>query len=132
MLYNKAQKEANMEKSKQKYRLVTRSDFDGLVCAVLLKELDLINDLKELGITSVFAESADLSNISDNARITDAKHSANIEFSNDGIKAASALGAGGAGDTIEGFDYLFDVPIEQIDLTFNKPYLFIIISASRA
>ena len=26
----------------QKYRLVTRSDFDGLVCAVLLKELDMI------------------------------------------------------------------------------------------
>ena len=50
MLYNKAQKEANMEKSKQKYRLVTRSDFDGLVCAVLLKELDLINDIKELQI----------------------------------------------------------------------------------
>ncbi len=29
----------------QKYRLVTRSDFDGLVCAVLLKKLDLINDI---------------------------------------------------------------------------------------
>jgi nanoRNase/pAp phosphatase (c-di-AMP/oligoRNAs hydrolase) len=29
-----------------KYRLVTRSDFDGLVCAVLLKELNLINDIK--------------------------------------------------------------------------------------
>ncbi len=29
----------------QKYRLVTRSDFDGLVCAVLLNELDLIDDL---------------------------------------------------------------------------------------
>jgi nanoRNase/pAp phosphatase (c-di-AMP/oligoRNAs hydrolase) len=29
----------------QKYRLVTRSDFDGLVCAVLLKELDLIDDI---------------------------------------------------------------------------------------
>ncbi|MCP5151128.1 MAG: exopolyphosphatase [Ectothiorhodospiraceae bacterium] len=27
------------------YRLVTRSDFDGLVCAVLLKELDLIDDI---------------------------------------------------------------------------------------
>ena len=26
-----------------KYRLITRSDFDGLVCAVLLKELDLID-----------------------------------------------------------------------------------------
>ncbi|WP_434362577.1 exopolyphosphatase [Parasalinivibrio latis] len=27
------------------YRLVTRSDFDGLVCAVLLKHLDLVNDI---------------------------------------------------------------------------------------
>lgn len=32
--------------SDQKYRLITRSDFDGLVCAVLLKEKDLINDIK--------------------------------------------------------------------------------------
>ncbi|MEQ8506928.1 MAG: exopolyphosphatase [Rhodospirillales bacterium] len=29
-----------------KYRLITRSDFDGLVCAVLLKELDMIDDIK--------------------------------------------------------------------------------------
>lgn len=29
-----------------KYRLITRSDFDGLVCAVLLKEMDLIDDIK--------------------------------------------------------------------------------------
>ena len=29
-----------------RYRLVTRSDFDGLVCAVLLKEQDLIDDIK--------------------------------------------------------------------------------------
>ena len=28
------------------YRLVTRSDFDGLVCAMLLKELQLIDDIK--------------------------------------------------------------------------------------
>lgn len=32
--------------SKQKFRLVTRSDFDGLVCAVILNELDLIDDIK--------------------------------------------------------------------------------------
>jgi len=32
--------------SDKQYRLVTRSDFDGLVCAVLLRELDLINDIK--------------------------------------------------------------------------------------
>ena len=31
--------------SDRKYRLVTRSDFDGLVCAVLLNELDLIDDI---------------------------------------------------------------------------------------
>lgn len=29
----------------QKYRLITRSDFDGLVCALLLKELDLISEI---------------------------------------------------------------------------------------
>lgn len=29
-----------------KYRLVTRSDFDGLVCAVLLRHLDMIDDIK--------------------------------------------------------------------------------------
>jgi nanoRNase/pAp phosphatase (c-di-AMP/oligoRNAs hydrolase) len=32
--------------SDKKFRLVTRSDFDGLVCAVLLKELDLIDEIK--------------------------------------------------------------------------------------
>jgi len=30
----------------QKYRLVTRSDFDGLVCAVLLNELGMIDDIR--------------------------------------------------------------------------------------
>ena len=29
-----------------KYRLVTRSDFDGLVCAVLLKHLNMIEEIK--------------------------------------------------------------------------------------
>ena len=31
--------------NQQKYRLVTRSDFDGLVCAVLLEELGLIDEI---------------------------------------------------------------------------------------
>lgn len=30
----------------EKYRLITRSDFDGLVCAVLLKDMDLIDEIK--------------------------------------------------------------------------------------
>jgi nanoRNase/pAp phosphatase (c-di-AMP/oligoRNAs hydrolase) len=29
----------------KKYRLVTRSDFDGLVCAILLKHINLVNDI---------------------------------------------------------------------------------------
>lgn len=32
--------------SEGKYRLVTRSDFDGLICAVLLKDRDLIDEIK--------------------------------------------------------------------------------------
>ncbi|MBD2040403.1 exopolyphosphatase [Microcoleus sp. FACHB-672] len=35
-----------MQANDKKYRLVTRSDFDGLVCAVLLKELDMIDEIK--------------------------------------------------------------------------------------
>ncbi len=32
--------------SQKKYRLVTRSDFDGLICAVLLNELKMIDEIK--------------------------------------------------------------------------------------
>jgi len=35
-----------MPDDKQRFRLVTRSDFDGLACGVLLKELDLITEIK--------------------------------------------------------------------------------------
>jgi hypothetical protein len=31
--------------TKPQFRLVTRSDFDGLVCGVLLKELNLIDEI---------------------------------------------------------------------------------------
>src|SRR5947208_12485717 len=31
--------------TRERFRLVTRSDFDGLVCAMLLKELDLIDGI---------------------------------------------------------------------------------------
>jgi nanoRNase/pAp phosphatase (c-di-AMP/oligoRNAs hydrolase) len=31
--------------TQERYRLVTRSDFDGLVCAALLKELDMLDDI---------------------------------------------------------------------------------------
>src|SRR5947209_3559218 len=37
---------AGKEAMPDTYRLVTRSDFDGLVCAALLKQLELIDDIK--------------------------------------------------------------------------------------
>ncbi len=40
------ERDGGSELSDQKYRLVTRSDFDGLVCAVVLKQLDMIDDIK--------------------------------------------------------------------------------------
>ena len=35
-----------MSRDKKEYRLVTRSDMDGLVCAMLLKELGMLNSIK--------------------------------------------------------------------------------------
>lgn len=35
-----------MSNKKKRCRLVTRSDFEGVVCAILLKEMDLINNIK--------------------------------------------------------------------------------------
>lgn len=91
-------------------------------------ELKLIEDLNKLGITDVFdSNKADLSNLSSQASYIDkAFHKSNIDFSNDGIKAAAITVFGGRGATGCGFDYLYDVPIKKIDLTFDKPYLYII------
>ena len=88
----------------------------------------MIQGLQKLRITNVFDENkADLSNLtSSDAYITDAKHKSNIEFSNEGIKASSATFIGGAGNIVGGFDYIYDVPVEKIDLTFDKPYMFLI------
>lgn len=91
-------------------------------------ELDLMEDLKEQNITDVFESGkADLSNMVDdkNAFIGTAVHKANIEFTEDGIKAAAATMAGGlgAGDP---FEYFYEVPVKKIDVTFDNPYMFII------
>ena len=55
-----------------------------------------------------------------------AKHGADIEFSNMGIKAGAATIMGGAGGGGSFFEYLWDVPVETIDLTFDKPFLYLI------
>ena len=91
-------------------------------------QLDLVNDLNTLGIKDVFDSNlANLSNLTtDKAYISDAKHKATIDFSNDGIKAGAFTAGGGAGAGGCGYDYQFKVPVENIDLTFDKPYMFII------
>jgi serine protease inhibitor len=91
-------------------------------------ELNLVENLKMLGIQNVFdSGKADLSNLtSGNAYISQAVHKANIEFSNDGIKAGAATALGGAGAAGCRFDYIYDVPVEKIDITFDKPFLFFV------
>ena len=81
-----------------------------------------------MGITDVFEpQKANLTNMTDDESmyINTAKHKANIEFTQDGIKAAAAtelLGAGAGG----WYDYYFEMPVEEIDITFDKPYMFLI------
>ena len=92
-------------------------------------ELRLIEDLNKLGITDVFnAKKADLSKLSnaDGTYIGSASHKATIEFSNEGIKASAATSMGGLGSASGFFDYFYEVPVETIDITFDKPYLYLI------
>ncbi len=91
-------------------------------------DLNLKRDLKKLGINEVFKQGkANLSNLTTDKSlfIGDASHKANIEFTQDGIKASAATYVGGIGAPAI-FDYEFNVPVEEIDLTFNKPYMFLI------
>ena len=93
------------------------------------KELDLMKDLNTMGITNVFdKEKADLSKLTsaEGAHMTKTVHKANIELSNEGIKAAAATSLGGAGDVYGGFYYDFEVPVKEIDITFDKPFMYII------
>lgn len=92
-------------------------------------ELNFQKDLESLGVTNVFVPNhANLINLSSDKSlyISEIKHKANIEFSNEGIKAAAVTMVGGAGDVNCSFEYKYDVPVEEIDITFDKPYMFII------
>ena len=93
-------------------------------------ELNLMSDLKKLGVKDVFIQNkANLSKmVQDTKAVIDtASHKANIEFSNEGIKAAAVTDFGGRGAGIPcEFEYLYDVPVVEINLTFDNPYLYII------
>ncbi len=91
-------------------------------------KLDLMKNLNKLGIKDVFdSDKANLSKLTDEKQyINEAIHKTTINFSNDGIKAAAITEFGGEGGGDCGFYYNFEPPIEKIDLTFDKPYMFII------
>lgn len=91
--------------------------------------LDLNGDLKKIGVTDVFdPKTADLSEMTTykGAYISKAIHKATIDFTQDGIKAAAATMMGGMGAGGPGFDYIYEVPVEDIDLTFDRPYMFFV------
>ncbi len=89
--------------------------------------LSLDEDLNKLGITNVFdSEKADLSKLSTEKSAIKTSHKADIEFSNEGIKASAATSSTGYGDIDCKFEYLYKVPVKNIDLTFDKPYIYLI------
>lgn len=92
-------------------------------------ELDLKSDLQAMGIKDVFDSSkSNLSKLSSGEKtfIAKAIHKANIEFSNEGIKASAATAMGGAGAAGCWFTYDYDVPVKEINISFNKPYMYVI------
>lgn len=95
-------------------------------------DLNLMEDLQKMGVTDIFdINKANLDGMikagTEKQHIEKALHKANIAFSNQGIKAGAATALAGAGSTTgPHFEHLYDVPIEEIDMTFDKPYLFLI------
>ena len=91
-------------------------------------DLELTDNLKKLNIQDVFSYSkSDLSNIfKTNVYLDNIKNSTEISFTNDGIKASSITSAYGYGAGDCGFDYLFEVPVKEIDMTIDKPFIYLI------
>lgn len=84
-------------------------------------DLDLKNDLIELGITDAFLENfADFSNMADRELyVSDALHKANIDFTEKGVKAAAV--------TVIMMQDLAALEEERpIEITINKPFMYII------
>ena len=89
---------------------------------------DLMENLKSLGITDAFdSTKANLSKlVKGSAFISVAKHSANIEFTQDGIKASAATALGGLGNAGSCTYTEGNLPIKKIDINFDSPYMYII------
>lgn len=84
--------------------------------------LSLKEDLKKLGIQDAFAEGvADFSNMAkERIFVKEALHKANIEFKENGIKAAAATAL------LTNMESMIIDPKEPVEVTIDKPFLFLI------
>jgi len=91
-------------------------------------DLDLMENLKTLGVVDVFdSGKANLSKlVKGSAFISSAKHAANIEFTQDGIKASAATELGGLGNLASCSYVEKNLPIKKIDITFDNPYMYLV------
>lgn len=89
-------------------------------------ELDLIPDLRTLGVTDIFdASQSNFSKLTDEPfAITQAKHKTVFDFNERGIKAAAVTLAGGRGAA--GGPWPLHTSSIQITLAINKPFLYLV------
>ena len=82
--------------------------------------INLKNELMAMGIKKAFGYSADFSNITgdDSLYVNDAKHKADIEFSEEGIKAAAV--------TAMMMNEKMALPNDVVNIDIDKPFMFII------
>lgn len=90
--------------------------------------VDMKSSLNKLKITDVFdKEKANISKMTskDGSYISDALHSSGIEFSNEGLKAAEYSSSKIKKES-SCWDYQFQVPVEEIEISFNRPYMYLV------
>ena len=85
-------------------------------------DLSLKEDLKKLGIQDAFAEGvANFSNMAkERLFVKEALHKANIEFKENGIKAAAATAL------MMNMESMIIAPKEPLEVTIDKPFIFVI------
>lgn len=82
-------------------------------------KLDLINDLKKLGINKIFTPEADLSGIGSDLYVSEAVHKATIDLKEQGVKASASTAIVVQKNSVE---------LEEnfVKIDFNKPFIFVI------
>ena len=88
-------------------------------------ELNFKQDLESLGITQAFSPNADFSNMTSNPKglyVSDAVHKANIDFSEEGIKAAAVT----AFAMVDGALAPDDDAAKPVTIRIDHPFLFLI------